>query len=189
MVNSKFKKTVLLVDADYLDTVTCQIIIHFEKQIERPLGQARLDRWLECATLDGGVRKADDGVQAIFVHSKKKRYFEYIDPMDFKDEIDGMSFMSKIGEFEMSCIPVEDIAPAEGFMRQAAEMLCDAKEVENLIVVAALDLSPDIAPLLDKSDKNITVLDMKPTEGLKHRQVILGFSIMQALRIKSEEIK
>ena len=71
------------------------------------------------------------------------------------------------------------------------QVVANAEEVKRLIVV------PDAEHIFNKvreglrhadPDKHVTVLAMQPMEGGNFRQEILGYSLMAALGIRSEEI-
>ena len=59
--NNEWSETVILVDADYADRVAFDLIVNFERMLERRIPAADLPRWLDCLALDGGVRPADEG--------------------------------------------------------------------------------------------------------------------------------
>ena len=56
MKQQEWSKHVILVDADYVDKVAFDLIVNFERMLERRIPQADMARWLECVALDGGVR-------------------------------------------------------------------------------------------------------------------------------------
>ena len=41
-------KHVIIVDADYIDRVAFNLIVNFERMLERRIPQADLARWMEC---------------------------------------------------------------------------------------------------------------------------------------------
>ncbi len=201
----KWSKTVILVDADYVDKVAFDLIVNFERMLGRRIPQADMAQWLECVALDGGLRPQANSqqptanCQVVLLH--KKPQMDNFQPGAFGD-LDGKAFTGQLGEFLISCVPVGESVPhADSQVRELATMdtlfidslqvLANAEEISRLIVV------PDSEHLYNKvretlqhadPDKHITVLSMQPMPSGQFRQEILGYSLMAALGIRSEEI-
>ena len=56
MNETKWKETVILVDADYVDKVAFDLTVNFERMIGRRIPQADMAQWLEYVALDGGIK-------------------------------------------------------------------------------------------------------------------------------------
>ena len=56
MEETKWKETVILVDADYVNKVAFDLIVNFERMLGRRIPQADMATWLECVALDGGLK-------------------------------------------------------------------------------------------------------------------------------------
>lgn len=184
-------ETVLLVDADHLDRVAFDLIVNFERMLERRIPTGDLCRWLDCAALDGGLRPGDNEVQAIFLHSAAKTGLSHLAPGRFADELDGKAFRDNLGEFALLSFPVEEVVTPEAFFTQALAALADAAEVKRLVVVADMDrCGADVRRIAAKTDgKDITLLTMEPAAGSGFRQELLGYSLMSALGISSDELR
>ena len=217
MKETKWCENVILVDADYVDKVAFDLIVNFERMIGRRIPQADMAQWLECVALDGGLRPADHGtdhgdgsadpsskvdcdhqnrpqviqrsVQVVLLHKGLK--MDNFAPGSFA-ELDGKAFEGRLGEFLISCVPVEDLTTMDDLFVDSMQVIANAEEVQRLIVV------PDAEHIYNKvreglrhadPDKHVTVLAMQPMEGGNFRQEILGYSLMAALGIRSEEIK
>ena len=198
--NEKWSKTVILVDADYVDKVAFDLIVNFERMLGRRIPQADMAQWLECVALDGGLRPASSPTTQVVLLYKKPQ-MDNFQPGVFSD-LDGKAFTGQLGEFLISCVPVGESVPhADSQVRELATMealfidslqvLANAEEVNRLIVV------PDSEHIYNKvrealrqvdPDKHITVLSMQPMPNGQFRQEILGYSLMAALGIKSEEL-
>ena len=55
--NTTWKENVILVDADYIDRVTFDLIVNFERMIGRQIPKADMAKWIDCIALDGGMRE------------------------------------------------------------------------------------------------------------------------------------
>lgn len=190
MESSKWAPVVVLVDADHLDTVASDLNTNFERIIGRAIPKADLCHWLDCVALDGGLRPGNNQVQAVFIHSDRKRALEHFLPARFDDELNGKAFADNLGEFTLLSFPVEQIVTGEEFFIQSLATLADAKEVERLIVVGDMAAYGNrVAEICEKTDgKEITLLAMAPVDGEGFRQEVLGYSLMSAMGIKGDEL-
>ena len=194
MKETKWESNVILVDADYVDKVAFDLTVNFERMIGRRIPQADMAQWLECVALDGGLRPqpSDDSpqtsIQVVLLH--KQPQMDNFTPGRFA-ELDGKAFESRLGEFLISCVPVEDLTTMDDLFVDSMQVIANAEEVKRLIVV------PDAEHIYNKvreglrhadDEKRITVLSMQPMEGGNFRQEILGYSLMAALGIQSAEL-
>ena len=112
-------------------------------------------------------------------------------PNKFAD-LDGKAFKSELGEFLISCVPVEELVTMEELFIESLQVLVHAAEVKRLMVVSnAESIYNKVRETIRKGDpdKHITVFAMQPMEGGQFRQEILGYSLMAALGIHANEIK
>lgn len=201
MKETKWCENVILVDADYVDKVAFDLTVNFERMIGRRIPQADMAQWLECVALDGGLRPqtSDDksqtsalshqsSIQVVLLHKQQK--MENFNPGAFA-ELDGKAFESRLGEFLISCVKVEDLTTMDDLFVDSMQVLANAEEVKRLIVAPdAEHIYNNVREGLRHADdeKRITVLAMQPMQGGNFRQEILGYSLMAALGIKSEEL-
>ena len=194
MKETKWESNVILVDADYVDKVAFDLTVNFERMIGRRIPQADMAQWLECVALDGGLRpqtsvvSPQTSIQVVLLH--KHAQMDNFTPGRFA-ELDGKAFEGRLGEFLISCVPVEDLTTMDDLFVDSMQVVANAEEVKRLIVV------PDAEHIFNKvreglrhadPDKHVTVLAMQPMEGGNFRQEILGYSLMAALGIRSGEI-
>ena len=191
---TEWKENIILVDADYVDKVAFDLIVNFERMIGRRIPQADMAKWLECVALDGGLRLPSDvrhahQTQVVLIHQKKQ--MENFQPSAFVD-LDGKAFNGALGEFLVSCVPVEELTTMEDLFVESMQVICNSGDVKRVMVV------PDADHIYNKvraglrhvdDDKHITVFAMQPMEGGNYRQEILGYSLMAALGIRADEIK
>ena len=194
MKEQEWNENVILVDADYVDKVVFDLTVNFERMIGRQIPKADMAQWLECVALDGGLRPQPSGtcqqvsIQVVLLH--KQQQMEYFVPGSFA-ELDGKAFTGPLGEFLISCVKVEDLTTMDNLFVDSMQVISNAAEVKRLIVV------PDAEHIYNKvreglrhadDEKRITVLTMQPMQGGDFKQEILGYSLMAAMGIKSEEL-
>ena len=190
MNHTKWSEIVILVDAEYVDKVAFDLTVNFERMLGRRIPQADMAQWLECIALDGGVRpqKQEDTIQVVLLHKQSK--MENFQPGTFSD-LDGKAFAGPLGEFLISCVHVEDMVTKDDLYIDSLQIIANAAEVKRLMVVGDSDhIYNKVREALRQTDpdKHITVFTMQPMSGGNFRQEILGYSLMAALGIKSEEI-
>ena len=193
-VNNNWSENVIVVDADYVDNVAFNLIVNFERIIGRRIPQADLARWLDCIALDGGVRNGENSLQVVMVHSKAKTQMENFSPANFADELNGKAFKDNLGEFAIGTYAVEDLVNATDFFLDVVQTVCAQSEVKRVMVVPNAENAELYEALrrqmhrLDDDSKRVTVFSMQPLPGGNFRQEILGYSLMNALGIRSDEI-
>lgn len=191
---ANWSENVIIVDADYVDRVAFDLIVNFERMIGRRIPKADLAKWIDCVALDGGLRKGEHDTQVVLIHDKKQAALDNFMPANYDDELNGKAFKDHLGEFTVSSFPVEDITTASDFFLDTVAMVCAQKEVKRVMIVPDAEnraLYADLRHTLQRVDdeKRITVFAMQPMEGGNFRQEILGYSLMNALGIRAEELK
>ena len=194
MKEQKWSKNVILVDADYVDKVAFDLIVNFERMLGRRIPQADMARWLECVALDGGLRpqpsdlSLQTSIQVVFLHQKPT--MDNFLPGSFT-ELDGKAFESELGEFLISCVPIEQMTTMDDLFLESLQVVSNAQEVERLMIVPNEDsIYNKVREALRHAnpDLHATVFTMQPQQGGPFRQEILGYSLMAALGIKAEEV-
>lgn len=191
MQNTKWAPIVILVDADYLDNVTLDLITNFGRMLHRRIASADLCHWLDCVALDGGLRPGKNEIQVHFLHSKEKNGLNNFQPTKFVDDLNGLSFDDQLGHFSLFTFPVEEVVSLDEFFLQSLTMLADAKEIQKLLIVGDMKAyGHAVKDICNQTEgKNITLFTMEPQSGNGFQQEILGYSLMSALGIRGDELK
>lgn len=193
MTARKWSKNVILADADYIDSVAFNLIVNFERMLGRRIPPADMAKWIDCVVLDGGLRNGGNETQVVLIHDGKKPSMDNFTPSHYGDELDGKAFKDTLGEFVISSVAVEDIVTKEQLFAESLALICAQKEVERIMVVPddgrCYEEVRRTLRTADVADKKITVFGMQPQHGGNFFQEILGYSIMNALGVKAEEIE
>ncbi len=188
MKDTTWCENVILVDADYVDKVAFDLTVNFERMIGRRIPQADMAKWLECTALDGGLREGQHKVQVVLLHQQQQ--MENFAP-GLHTALDGKAFEGPLGEFLISCVPVEDLVTMDDLFTDSMQVIVNAGEVKRLIVI------PDAEHYYNKvrealrhtaDEKHVTMLTMQPMQGGNFKQEILGYSLMAAMGIRADEI-
>ena len=176
----------IVIDADYADRVAFDLIVNFERIIGRRISKADTARWIDCLALDGGMREGTGHTQVVLIHSMGKQIMENFSPGNLHDELDGKAFSDNLGEFAINAYSEESIISRADTLRLALS----AKEVSRIIAVPDEEYYTLASRVLRSADedKRITMLAMQPMPGGNFRQEILGYSLMNAMGIKADEI-
>lgn len=188
----RWSENVILVDADYVDKVAFNLIVNFERMLGRRIPQADITRWIDCVALDGGIREGEHETQVILLHSAKKSQLDNFNPGKF-EELSGKAFKDHLGEFLINAYPVEDIVGSEQHFCDMLQLVSSQKEVKRVIVIPDSEqehIYSKVRATLKQVDeeKRITLLAMQPMANWNFRQEILGYSLLAALGISSDEI-
>ena len=203
---TRWSENVILADADYVDKVAFNLIVNFERMLGRRIPKADLAKWADCVALDGGIRplsptdgSPQSGEQTpetlvVLAHRKEKAQLENFAPGDYAAELDGKAFKDSLGEFIISAVAIEEIADSEDYLTEALRLVTAQKEVKRVMVIPNAE-DPyiynkvrEVLNRVDDDEKRITVFAMEPKPGGNFRQEILGYSLMAALGITSDEI-
>lgn len=185
----------MVVDADFVDKVAFDLIVNFERMIGRRIPRADMAQWVVCVALDGGLRPGAHETQVVLVHDKAQTALANFEPADYEPQLFGQAFRDeRMGEFVFNHIPVGEIASKGEVMTDLLRTLLAHDEVKRIMLVpdeADADLMALLRSTLRQADddKRITLFTMQPTMGGNYRQEILGYSLMSALGIDSNEIK
>ncbi len=193
----KLSENIIIADADYIDYVAFQLSVQFERMIGRRIPKADLSQWAVDIALDGGLRYdgKEHETQLVLVHEKQNPQMENFHPSVYDTELDAMAFKDKqLGEFLVNSIAVGDVVGKDDYILDTISMVLGHEEVKRMMIIPNAEqgtiYDETMAALRDADDsKRITVFAMQPMPGGNFRQEILGYSIMNALGIKGEEIK
>ena len=188
----KFAEKVILIDAAYINKVTSDLSKHFGQVIGRELSKADLPIFLECVAMDAAIQPGENVLQVLFVYDKSQSKMDAFNPGDLKKELNDVAFKSQLGEFQLNSFEPSDMVDRGAFFLEAVKLVVDAKEVKHLIVVPSEteygDKLPEIFEKVDGKE-SICVLGMNPPASSdKFRWEMLGYAVLQALGIRSDEI-
>ena len=188
----KFAEKVILIDASYINKVTGDLSQHFSQMIGRELPKADLSIFLECVAMDAAIQPGENVLQVLLVYDKEHAKMDVFNPSDLKKELNDVAFKSQLGEFQLNTFEPSDMADREAFFLEAVKLVADAKEVKHLVVVPSEteygDKLPEIFEKVDGKE-SIHVLGMNPLAPSKaFRWEMMGYAVLQALGIRSDEI-
>ena len=194
--NIKWTENVIIADADYIDKVAFDLIVNFERTINRRIQPADMAQWAVCIALDGGLREGEHETQVVLIHDKQKMAMQNFRPANFEKDLNAQAFKDeKLGEFIISSYPTEEkMVGKDDFLVDVARTVCNAKEVKRVMIIPnsevgdAYDRLRDMLRQVD-DEKRVTLFAMQPLPGGNFRQEILGYSLMNALGISADEIK
>ena len=188
----KFAEKVIMIDASYINKVTGDLSQHFSQMIGRELPKADLSIFLECVAMDAAIQPGENVLQVLLVYDKEHAKMDAFNPSDLKKELNDVAFKSQLGEFQLNTFEPSDMADRETFFLEAVKLVADAKEVKHLVVIPSETEYGDKLPeIFDKVDgkESIHVLGMNPLDASdKFRWEMMGYAVLQALGIRSDEI-
>jgi len=182
---------IIIADAAFIDKVAFDLIVNFERMLERRIPQADMAKWVECIALDGGLREGSHHTTVVLTHDKEQKQLKNFLPSSFSQDLDGQAFNGPLGEFCFSTPCGETYVGKDELFLDTLQTFLAEKDVKRIMVIpddAIYNNVRDILRKTDDDDKRITVFAMQPMPGGNFRQEILGYSLMAALGIRGEEI-
>lgn len=145
-------------------------------------------------------------VQCIFIHDRETKVMQHVAPGNFSQEIDGKAFAEPgLGEFAMACCAVERVTTLEELCEESLQAVLDDKKVQRVAAVFDFDRTTPESTFLtkritklcakhakdsaEKTPKDVTLFTMQPLEDEGFAQQLLGYSLMAALGIGSDELQ
>ena len=193
--NTKWSSNIIIADGDYVDRVAFNLTVNFERMLGRRIPQADLARWIDCIALDGGLREGDNDIQVMLIHDKGSSRMENFSPSSYDDELNGKAFKDQLGEFCIACQETAEIISKSQFLHDVVGAACIQPEVKRIMIIPDSEdgesyehIAASLRHVEDK-EKQITMFAMQPMMGGNFKQEILGFSLLSALGIRSEELQ
>ena len=195
--NTQWSRNIILVDGDYVDSVAFDLTVNFERMLGRRIPKADLARWIDCIALDGGMREGRDSegeTQVIFIHSKDHKTLENFQPGSYEDNLNAKAFKDTLGEFVLSSYPVEELVKHDDFFLDILKTVVNHKDVHRVMAIPNAEHTPLWEALrhelrdIDDEEKRVTLFAMQPMSGGNFKQEILGYSLMNAMGIRGNEL-
>lgn len=194
--NIHWSENVIIADADYIDSVAFNLIVNFERMLDRRMPPADMSRWIMDVALDGGLREGSHETQVVLLHDKSRSRLDNFTPSIYDGELNGKAFRDeRLGEFIINAIATgDDTADKETVMLDILGMILNHEEVKRIMIVPDAEHGSvwnTLRSTLNRTDddgKRITFFAMQPMEGGNFRQQILGYSLMNAMGITQREI-
>ena len=195
--NIKWSENIIIVDGDYIDHVAFDLIVNFERMLNRRIPAAAFSQWAVNIALDGRLKPGNHETQVVLLHDRKNPKLENFAPADYLKELNGQAFKdSQLGEFIINAIATGDeVAEKDDVLLDLLKTILNHEEVKRVMIVSNAEdchlMSTLRSTLRDVDDelKHITLFAMQPLEGGNFKQQILGYSLLNAMGISASEIE
>lgn len=191
----KFSKNIIIIDGDYIDHVAFNLTVNFERMLNRKIPKADFSQWIVNIALDGRMKQGNNQTQVVILHDKKTNIIENFRPSDLSKELNEHAFKDNyLGEFIISTIPIDnELTNKENIIIDLLHTIINHKEVERIMIIPNSEQGSIYSSLRKElnyadEEKHVTIFAMQPMEGGNFKQEILGYSIMHAMGITSDEI-
>ena len=193
----KWSENIIIADGDYIDYIAFDLIVNFERMLNRKIPTANFSQWAVNIALDGKLKPGNNETQVVLLHDKEKAMLENFTPSSYETDLNNKAFKDEfLGEFLVNSIVTgEENTSKEAVLSDLLQMLTTHEEVHRIMIIPNAEDTVtynEVKKMLEKVDddeKRITVFTMQPMVGGNFRQEILGYSLMNARGIKAEEFK
>ncbi len=190
-MNLNQAKHIIIVDTAAFDEVAFDIIVNFERMLNRRIPNVDMGKWLYAAACDGKFPINSEPILALFLKKKGVEVFQHLnfncistDNNVGAVDIDGLNFHIEFEEYEGSA----DHALIETIEKVFATATYES--VENLVCVPGEDIAQYTARILsEKRNIRSTVLTQETLRGGGFSQEFLSCSISYALGVTDKEIE
>lgn len=195
--NIKLAENVILIDVSYFNDVVKDLKRYFEMQLGRPLQNIYIEEWASFLALDAGVRDKDNNIEVLFVHDEKTVKLLHTDPADLKKDLNGVGFTNALGELTFASVSSEGLVSRTDLYLDLLTIALNSADVKRLMLVPFFDdygmkLIDILKEGMKDADnaKEVYLFNMdEPALPLACKWDLLGYSLMRAMGIKSEELQ
>lgn len=188
-MDNKNIKRVILVDIAALSEAAFDIIVNFERMLNRRIPDVDIKRWLYASACDGKFAVCPENeILAVFLKEKSKESFRNLDFRGMKVgeksrfACEGFDFCVDFSEYEGSS--------DHSFMETLENILDSLPELEEIVCVPGEDICQYVARVLSEHrGLRATVLSMESLRGGGFGQEYLSCSISYALGVTDREIE
>lgn len=193
----KWSENIIIADGDYIDSVAFDLIVNFERMLNRKIPPADFSQWAVNVALDGKVKPSKNEILVILLHDKNKSILENFKPSSYEKDLNNKAFKdNRLGEFVINSISTGDENNSkEAILYDLLQTFIVHEEVKRIMIISNTEDETtyseikNILKKVDEDEKHITVFTMQPIIGGHFRQEILGYSLMNAMGIRAEEFK
>lgn len=197
----KLSETVMVLDVAYLNFVISDLKKYFEPLLKRSLQPIDLALFTMYLAMDTGITEGENDVQILLVYDEQSNKLQHCVPSDLKGELDGVAFRSPFGEFSFLAVPSEGFVSRGELYLDLLQIVLTSEEVSRLIIAP---FNEEYGEEVEKTLKEFmgrAVTDQngakeivhfrmeEPSSPVEYRCEMLGYPLMSALGIKSEELQ
>lgn len=184
-------KNAIIVDADFLNFITTDFKVNFERILGRQLRNIDLSLLFSYIAMDWGIAQGNNEIDIHITYSKGLKALNVCVPSSIAD-LNGMAFKGNLGEFTFHTYSNEGMVDSGSFFLDSLQSLIEERAIKKLAVIGYNEhYGEDIDKILSGSTGKITTkfaMAMSKDSANFSTQII-AYPIMMALGIKSEELK
>ncbi len=186
----QFSETVLLIDAAYLENVTKEIKIIYEKKMGRELSLINLLELFTNLSVSCNLAPSDNNVDVLLVHSTKQTHFSYCSPALLKAS-HNMTYANELGNYSSVTFTVDENADLSTKYLETLQSICQRPEIQRIGIVGATNETMEaITHIIEQTDgKDFTVFDLVKTEDAgTFRIAPILFPVIAALGVTPDDL-
>jgi len=179
---------VILADAEMLDNTTFNLIVNFERVLERRVPQADMNEWLCAVALDGGISEHAGNIAVLLVTSRTSNRLENFADANFSADNAEKNYSNNVGNFDVT-MKHADCKTEKTFFEAMNSITASNRNLKLLVCVPDCEYVDRVADFVRQCRNNISILAMEPITGTGFSQEYLGYSLLYALKISANELR
>lgn len=190
----KFEESVMWVDVAFLNRVIEDLKRNFSRMLKRELRVIDFSDLVAYIALDAGLSSdPQNKVQVLLIHDDLSERIVHTQPALVEKELNNVAFKSGLGEFSFYAFRSEGFVSKEDFLIESAKVVLAEKEVKQFWIVAEPDRKAyeALQAILDSEEarsKKMLSFCMSEPSLKTVKWELLGYPVMQALGIRSDEL-
>ncbi|MCD8183811.1 MAG: hypothetical protein LUE99_12845 [Bacteroides sp.] len=197
----QFFGTVMVLDAAYLNFVISDLKKYFEPLLGRSLQTIDLGLLTMCLAMDAGLKEGENDVQILFVYDEQSQELLHCAHGNLKEELDGVAFMGLFGEFSFLAVPSEGFVSRGELFLDLLQIILNSADVKRLILASFNEeygegveevLKEYVGKASEDREGGKEIIQFRmeePVSLAEYRWEMLGYPLMSALGIKSEDLQ
>lgn len=191
-IKIKLSETVIVLDAAYLNFVISDLKKYFEPMLGHSLQTMDLSLFMMYLAMDAGIQEGKNDVQILLVYDEPSKKLLHCTPSDLKQELDGVAFNSPLGEFSFLAVPSEGFVSRGELFLDLLQIVQSSSEVKKVVLAS---FNEEYGEEVEKTLKDFTGKEViqfrmeEPSSPAAYRWEMLGYPLMSALGIKSEDLE
>jgi len=183
-------ETVFLLDANFIDELTGNMITFLTQKLQRSFSSVSIDSLLLYLSLDAGVEPTQKEIQTFWIYDKNRNKMLHCLPTDLAADYNEMAFKNEIAEFSLSSNHAGDLATTAQFFLESLELIVASKQVKQIILLPSPAYAKDALSMVEKEkEKKVVLYNLEPLTSESVRIETFLYPLLKSFGVTSDEVE